>query len=140
MENLRIGRFVVRIIQPDQCIPQKRGQLPSSRFQLRPRARRLDHLRQIRSDLQLRVVACVRSWRPLVLLTLAEDLPWKLEVAEFAREREQSVIRGLSLRHFRQTIAEGEERIDGNQALVIQDRADSSSQSSVHTLAIRAVP
>src|ERR1700722_18056988 len=84
----------------------------------------------------------VNSRCPANLLSVGKDRTRHLELSKLSRQRKQRrsfAGAASSLFHLMQSIAKREQRIEGNQALVVQHRANSPSQFQMHTLAIVAL-
>src|SRR5580658_3658587 len=104
MQNLRSRRFVVGVVQTDQRIPQEWAELAARLLHLLGRTG-LDHPSQIRAHLQFGVTVVVNSRRPLRSLTTAKNRTRHFKFPKPARQRNQIVSLGSSMRHGLQTIA-----------------------------------
>src|SRR5713226_7006120 len=108
MEDLRAGRFVVRIVQTHQGVSDKRGELAPGNFKLRMSGWRLQHFCQVSSNLEFCVPAAVDCRGPFDLFIPGENLLWHLESVEIFGERHQSTADGRAVLHLPHSIAEGE--------------------------------
>src|SRR5271170_5147272 len=88
MQNLRSRRFVIRVVQANQRIPQKWAQLAARLLHLLARTG-LYHPGQVRAHLQFGVTIVVDPGRPLRSLTAAENRTWHFEFPKLAGQRDQ---------------------------------------------------
>ena len=95
VENLGARGLIVRVIQADQRIPEKRSELAAGGFKLRRRPRRSNDLGQIGSYLQFRMTVAVNDGRPRTLFTSREDGARHLEFPQVSGKREQACCRWL---------------------------------------------
>src|SRR6266567_3918750 len=121
VQNLCPRRFIVSVVQADQRIAEKRRKLAARRFQLRRRGRSTNEFRQICPYLQLRMTAGVDNGRPRALFISSENGTGHFEFPESFSHGKNTVSDRGPVRHFRQSIKEPEERIEGGQALIVQD-------------------
>src|SRR5207247_3163638 len=125
VENLGAGRFIVGVIEPYECVSQKGSELAAGFHQLLGRTRRLNYLRQARVHLQFRVTVIVNSRGPLLSFAISENWLGHLEFPEFPGQRKQGIAGGVSSGNFAQAVTEGQEGVERNQALLVQNRSDS---------------
>src|SRR5580704_1870839 len=86
MQNLRARRFVIRVVQTDQRVPQKWAELAACLLHLLARTG-LDHSGQVRAHLQFGVTIVVDAGRPLRSLTAAENRTRHFEFPKPASQR-----------------------------------------------------
>src|SRR6266446_2041099 len=138
VENLGAGGFIVGVIEPYERVSQKGSELAAGFHQLLGRARRFDYLRQARVHLQFRMTVIVDSRGPFLSLTISENWLGHLEFPEFPGQRKQAIAGDGSLRDLTQAIAQGQERVERNQALPIQNGPDSVADQFLHALGFRS--
>src|SRR5437762_12907779 len=80
----------------------------------------------------------VNSRSPLISLAISENCLGHLEFPEFRRQRKQGIAGEVSSGNFAQAVTEGQEGVERNQALLIQNRSDSVGDQLMHTLGIRS--
>src|SRR5207302_10178196 len=80
----------------------------------------------------------VNSRGPLISLAISENWLGHLDFPEFPSQRQQSITREVSSGNFEQPVTEGQEGVERNQALLIQNRSDSVGDEVMHTLGVRS--
>src|SRR5882762_650392 len=123
VKHLGARRLIVRVIQPHQGVPQKGSELAASFGDLAGSSLRFEYLRQIRPHLQYRVAIAVKSGGVFTPLASREERLWHLEFPQLSSKRYQEVGRALAIRDLIQAFPECEQRIERNEALIIQHQA-----------------
>src|SRR5438552_6803541 len=80
----------------------------------------------------------VNSRGPLISLAISENWLGHLEFPEFPSQRKQSIAGEVSSGNLAQPVTEGQEGVERNQALLIQNRSDSVGDQVMHTLGVRS--
>src|SRR5271169_618332 len=113
VQRLRARRLVVGIVQANQSVSQKRGQLTTRLVNLSGRSgRRLEDFWYVALHLHVGVMIVVDSRSPLGSLAAREDGPWHLKFPGLGCQADHPLRRLFPSRLFGQPVPQGQECVE----------------------------
>src|SRR5205807_10547595 len=126
------------VLEDYEDVSETGSELATGFRQLFGRTRPLNHLRYVPVHLQFRMTVTVNSRGPLISLAISENWLAHLKILEFPGQRKQVNARESSLRDLSQAFTQGQERVERDQALPIQNGSDSVGDQFMHALGFRS--
>src|SRR5579863_348448 len=137
VQRLGARRLVVGIVQANQSVSQKRGQLTARLVNLSGRSgRRLEDLWYIGLHLHVSVMIVVDSRRPFGSLAVREDGPRHLKFPGLGSQADHPLRRRFPSRLFGQRVPEGQKRVERDQSLVVEYGADPGGKLAMYLISL----